>query len=128
MSYNKTSRRRFTKAQRAAFLLLHKSTCYWCREPILEGEPWAVEHLIARELMAGKDADADDNLKPIHAHPKPCHKTKTALDVKMIAKSNRLRREAGPVEDRRKRTKIPRPANGGWSKGKTKWPKRKMGS
>lgn len=125
MTYNQTSRRTFSKAQRQSFLILHDSTCYWCREPILEGQPWAVEHLIARELMPGKDADKDDNLKPIHAHPKECHKIKTALDVKMIAKSNRIRRAQGIGNKPPKVKKpIPQRPNGWPAKGAVKFQKK----
>jgi|SRR5215217_5349157 len=103
MTYNQTSRRRFTAEQRAAFLHLHRCVCYWCLEPITD-DAWDIEHVIARELMPGKDADADDNLKPIHR--KGCHKTKTALDRKMIAKSNRIRRDLAPETRRSTRHPI----------------------
>lgn len=118
MTYNTTSRRKFSKQQRADFLTLHKSICYWCLLPITDDE-WDVEHVLARELMPGKDADADGNLKPIHR--KDCHKKKTALDRKLIAKSNRILRANGPVELRKKRKTIPSPAN-------HKWPSRKFES
>lgn len=64
------------------------------------------------------------------------------FDKAREAKTRRILRKAGPVE-LRKRTKpipsqaswpkapkpnIPRPANGGWSKGKTIWAKRPFGS
>ena len=95
MSYNKARRRSFTPKQRAAFLIAHGSRCYWCTMPITEGQPWAIEHLIPRELMEGADADADENLDAIHAHPLLCHKIKTQRDIRMIAKSNRLRKKNG---------------------------------
>lgn len=95
MTYNSTPRRRFTKQQREEFLRRHDGVCYWCREPILPGQPWAIEHKIARELMPGKEADADHNLAPIHAHPMECHKQKSRLDAKLISKSNRIRKNFG---------------------------------
>jgi hypothetical protein len=101
VTYNHAPRRRFTKAQRAAFLVLHGGVCYWCEQPIEPGQPWDIEHLTARELLPDASADADENLAPIHAHPMPCHKIKSRRDKAMIAKSNRIRRAAGPVEDRR---------------------------
>lgn len=124
VTYNQTKRRRFTKRQREAFLLRHDATCHWCREPILAGQPWQIEHLIARELMAGKDADADENLAPIHSHPLPCHKAKTRQDVAMIAKSNHVRRFHGIEPDTRKHK--PRPIRGRPfpTGAKTKWPTR----
>ncbi len=105
MTYNETPRRRFNEKQRAEFLCAHEYTCYWCREAIDPNKPWDIEHVIPRELMPGKDADADGNLKPIHSHPAPCHKAKTALDRKLIAKSNRIRRAADP--ETRRKTKHP---------------------
>lgn len=113
MTYNPTPRRRFTHEQRAAFLIKHGCTCYWCRGLITNDE-WDVEHVIARELMPGKDADADDNLKPIHR--KGCHTAKTALDRKLIAKSNRIRRQADPETRRTTRHPI--------RSRKAAWPKR----
>lgn len=111
MTYNTTPRRKFSKQQRADFLTLHKAICYWCLQPITD-DAWDVEHVLARELMPGKDADADGNLKPIHR--KDCHKKKTALDRKLIAKSNRIIRQANP-ETRKKRKAIPSPANHKWA-------------
>lgn len=116
MTYNTTRRRKFTAEQRRAFLELHGCRCYWCGEPILPDQPFDIEHVIARELMPGKDADADENLKPIHAHPAPCHKAKTALDRKLIAKSNRIRRNANPETRRQTRHPI--------RSRKAAWPKR----
>ncbi len=124
MTYNSTPRRRFTKLQREEFLRRHDCTCYWCREKILPSQPWAIEHKIARELMPGKEADADHNLAPIHAHPMECHKLKTRLDAKLIAKSNRIRKNFGldPVKAK------PRPKmksrNTFDQAGKRAWPKR----
>lgn len=102
MSYNTARRRRFTKKQRAEFLEKHKRICHWCREVIEEGQPWAVEHMVPRELLPDARADADSNLAPIHAHPAECHKLKSRRDIAMIAKSNRLRQSAGTDPVRRK--------------------------
>lgn len=101
MTYNAAPRRRFTAHQREAFLVAHDGRCYWCGLPIKPGQPWDIEHKTARELLPDASADADDNLAPIHSHPSTCHKIKTALDRKIIAKSNRVQRKHGPVEDRR---------------------------
>lgn len=125
VTYNTTKRRRFTKQQRQAFLLSHGSRCYWCGEPITEGQPWAIEHKIPRELMPGKEADADHNLAPIHSHPMDCHKIKTRIDIKAISKSNRIRKNEGFDEVTRKppprmkgRSTFGRPGQ------KRPWPKR----
>lgn len=110
MSYNQTKRPSFSKAQRAAFIEKHGRICHWCLKPIGEAEKWQIEHVVARELMPGKEADDPSNLRPIHTDP--CHKAKSALDIKMIAKSNRIIRKNGPVELRKIKKKIPsRPFN-----------------
>ena len=113
MTYNSTPRRRFTADQRRAFLILHGCRCYWCGEPIFADE-FDIEHVIARELLQGKDADADENLKPIHR--RPCHKEKTANDRRLIAKSNRIRRQANPETRRHTRNPI--------RSRKAQWPSR----
>lgn len=113
MTFNSTPRRRFNAAQRAVFLLAHGCICYWCGEPILADE-FDIEHVIARELLPGKDADADENLKPIHK--RPCHVEKTANDRKLIAKSNRIQRQADPETRRQTRHPI--------RSRKANWPKR----
>lgn len=87
MSYNKARRPSFSKAQRQAIWDSCNGICHWCLKPI-GNDPWDAEHVIARELMEGKDADDPSNLAPIHRHG--CHPAKTALDRKMIARSNRI--------------------------------------
>lgn len=106
MSYNQTPRRKFSQKQRAEFFLLHKGICYWCQMKILPGEDFDVEHVVARELMSGKEADADENLRPIHRHS--CHKKKTAQDKASIAKSNRIRRQLDPETRRISKHKLPK--------------------
>jgi 5-methylcytosine-specific restriction endonuclease McrA len=114
MSYNQAKRPSFSKAQRAAFIAKHGRICHWCLKPISEAEKWQVEHVIPRELMPGREADDPSNLKPIHADP--CHKAKSALDIKLISKSNRIRRQADP--ETRRQTKHP------IRSGPPNWPKR----
>lgn len=97
MSYA-PKRPRLTKKQRA--IIFGNGDCYLCGKPILTDD-WHADHEIAREL-GGSDGIA--NLKP--AHPE-CHREKSKMDVKLIAKSNRIRRKFGPVEDRRKTKLIP---------------------
>lgn len=107
MTYNTKPRRRFTAEQREAFLEVHGRVCIVCLEPILPGQPWDIEHGIARELLApDADPDGDWNLGPIHSHPARCHKIKTARDRKLIAKSNRIRRNLDPVTRKRSRKPI----------------------
>lgn len=107
MSYNQTPRRKFSQKQRAEFFLLHKGICYWCQTKISDGELWDVEHVVARELQPGKEADADENLRPIHRNS--CHKKKTALDKAAIGKSNRIIRKANPDTRKVKRPIPSRP-------------------
>ena len=104
MSYNQSKRPSFSKAQRAAFIEKHGRICHWCLKPISEAEKWQIEHVVARELMPGKEADDPSNLKPIHTDP--CHKAKSALDIKMISKSNRIIKKLNPATRKVKR-KIP---------------------
>lgn len=75
--------------------------CYLCGLKIASGEPWQADHELAREL-GGSDEEA--NLRPAHVD---CHRLKSKADVKLIAKGNRIIRERGPIEQRRKRTSIP---------------------
>ncbi len=100
MTYNTDRRKPLTKKQREQFLIDHDSICYFCKKPITNDE-WDDEHIVAKELMApGSDWNAMSNRAPIHRIP--CHKIKTAPDIKAIAKSNRIRRKNGPVEYRKK--------------------------
>lgn len=116
MTYNTDKRRPLRGAARQAFLEAHGSRCWFCGEPIYPDQPWHDEHKMAKELMApGSDWNAPSNRAPIHVEP--CHKIKTAIDRKLIAKSNRVRRAHGPVEGRRK-TKHPIRSR------KAQWPKR----
>lgn len=105
MTYNTDRRPSFSKKKRAAFLIEHGRRCYFCGCLILD-DAWDIEHLIARELLPpGGDADAPENLRPIHRHP--CHNLKSKADKALIAKSNRIRRENGPAEQRKKKRPIP---------------------
>lgn len=97
MTYNTAPRRPLRGAKRQAFLEAHDCRCCWCGDLILPGQPWHDEHELARELGGSDDMD---NRRPIHADP--CHKAKTAMDRKLIAKSNRVRKKHGLDPDRRK--------------------------
>lgn len=120
MSYNTDRRKPLTKKQRPAFLEEHKHLCYWCGQPITN-DKWDDEHIIAKELMPpGSDWNAPHNRAPIHRDP--CHKQKTAKDIKAIAKSNRIRKKHGldPI------TRKPRPKMKG--RGFAKGPKQTIPS
>lgn len=121
MTYNTTRRRRFSAKQRRDFLERHGRRCYWCREPIADGQPWDIEHELARELGG---SDEDDNLRPIHR--KACHPAKTKADRRLIAKSNHVRRFHGIDPDERK-WKSPKMKSRPFQKGpKRTWPSRKI--
>lgn len=104
-----------SKAKRARIFLAHDGVCWLCNLKIGADEPYDIDHQVSRELGGSDD---DDNLSPAH---KDCHREKSKADVKLIAKSNRIRRANGPVELRKKRKAIPSPAN-------HKWPSRKFAS
>lgn len=101
MTYNVTPRKPLKSAQRLAFLLAHDSQCYWCIKPISD-DLWDDEHVLARELGGSDDMD---NRKPIHRLP--CHKAKTALDRKLIAKSNRIRKKISGLDPITRKPKQP---------------------
>lgn len=109
MSYA-PKRKAISKAQRQAVYDRDGGICYLCSQPIAEGEPFDVDHELARELGG---ADDISNYRPAH---KPCHRLKTKGDVKLIAKSNRIRRNANP--ETRRQTKHPIRSR------KAQWPKR----
>ena len=115
VTYNTDSRKPLRGHARQQFLADHQFTCHVCRG-LITTDLWDEEHIIARELVApGTWADEASNLAPVHRGE--CHKTKTALDRKLIAKSNRIRRKNGPVEGRKKTATIKARANP-WPKGR----------
>lgn len=123
MSYNEFKRRSFSKKQREAFIAKHERICHWCLKRIEEGEGWDIEHIIARELMGGKEADADANLAPIHRLV--CHPAKTAMDKRMITKSNHVRAKHNTDGTPSKvRTKVPQRKNAWPAKGTVKFQKK----
>lgn len=105
MSYNTDRRKPLVGRAREDFLVAHDYICHWCSEPIVPGlHQWDDDHLVPKELMPpGSDWNALSNRAPIHRDP--CHKEKTAGDVKAIRKSNRIRRRHGPKEGRKKPAK-----------------------
>lgn len=110
MSYA-PKRPHISKALRARIFAREDGRCYLCGSKINADEPWQADHELAREL-GGSDEEA--NLRPAHA---TCHRIKSRGDIKLIAKSNRIRRELGPKEQRRKRTAIPQPKVHQWPQG-----------
>jgi len=79
--------------------------CRHCKGP-LAVQPFEVDHRIALALGGTNDR------KNLEAICVPCHKAKTARDVKAIAKAKRIaRREAG--ENKRSRKIAGKPLGGG---------------
>lgn len=107
-----TKRPSISKAKRARIFLAHDGICWLCKGKIGADEPYDIDHMVARELM-GEGADDESNLAPAH---KLCHREKTKRDVAMIAKSNRIRRDANPETRRKSKRPIPKPANHQWPK------------
>jgi 5-methylcytosine-specific restriction endonuclease McrA len=79
-------RKHISTKERARLFMLHGGVCHICGIKI-DGvrEKWDVEHVLALEL-GGEDDDW--NRKPAHFL---CHKPKTADDIRMIRKSDRVR-------------------------------------
>lgn len=103
-------RKTLTRNQRAELFLAHKGVCHLCglRIQAERGEAWEVEHVHALEFSGRNDLE---NLRPAHVS---CHKTKTAGDRRMIAKSNRIRaRHLGIKKPGRK---LPGSKGSGWRK------------
>ena len=78
------------KSKRVRIFLSHEGVCWLCKLKIGANEPYDIDHQVSRELGGSDD---DDNLAPAH---KECHRAKSKDDVRMIAKSNRIIRQADP--------------------------------
>lgn len=85
-------------ARRARIFEAHGGRCHICGERILAGEPWEVEHRIARALTYD---DSDENLAPAHKEG-ACHAAKTKDDVRRIAKAKAQGGETGQWARRQK--------------------------
>ena len=77
--------------------------CAWCMKPVEWIGPNTVyDHFIPLALGG---PDTDDNLRPLHR--RPCDAIKTALDVKRIAKAERLRKRINGTRRVRKKIESP---------------------
>ena len=79
------TRKRFSRKDRQRLSDLYERTCYLCNGIIADDEDWDIEHVIAWELTRD---DSDGNLRLCH---RKCHKHKTADDIRMIRKADRVR-------------------------------------
>jgi 5-methylcytosine-specific restriction protein A len=81
-------RRKLSPKERERIFLDNNGICHICTNPIDPiKEKWDADHVNPREIT-GKD-DLDE-FKPAH---KKCHSVKTASDIKIIRKSQRIRRK-----------------------------------
>ena len=78
-------RKTLSKRDRVKVFDKEGGLCYLCGQTVQAGQAWEVEH----ENPVGLSNDNSlDNLRIAH---NACHKTKTAKDVKVIAKVKRVR-------------------------------------
>ena len=90
------NRRRLTSLQRTRIFDAASGRCWLCGEKIMIGEAWDVEH--RKPLWLGGE-DEPTNLSPAHTK---CHKSKTADEAPVRAKSDRIRaRHVGARKQRR---------------------------
>ncbi len=81
-----TTRQRVTQAQAREIWGGQKGICPLCKRDIHPAEKFEVDHAVALGLGG---SNAPDNLRAVH---NTCHKNKSAVDVKGIAKADRLRK------------------------------------
>lgn len=100
-----------TKARRQRIWLRDGGVCYWCTQPVVDGQPWDVEH---KDAWAISHDDTDPNLGIIHRLV--CHRAKTDQDLARLAKAKAQAGETGQWARRQR--------NGPKMKsGPTSWPK-----
>jgi 5-methylcytosine-specific restriction endonuclease McrA len=83
-------RRHLTKSDKAAILAKSEGRCACCGGEFTKDDPVEFDHIIALELGG---EDTNENTRAIHE--KACHRPKTALDIKAIAKGKRQRKKFG---------------------------------
>lgn len=106
------TRKRLTKAQKAAILDRQHHTCPACEKPLTGAVEY--DHVIALALGG---ADDPEQINAVHAH---CHKLKTKQDVSNIARAKRRERF---MKEGRHRKRKGRPMQ---SRGFSKTFKRKL--
>lgn len=105
------TRKKITSAQRVKVFLKTEGACYLCHRKIGPGELWDVEHELALAL-GGKDDFS--NWFPAHAD---CHRGKggkTANDIKMISKADRVAKKNLGIRPKNK--SIPGSKASGWKR------------
>lgn len=78
------TRKSFNAKERGRLFTLYKGVCYLCEGKIHTGDAWEIEHQIPWELSRD---DSDDNLRLAHVK---CHKAKSAVDIGIIRKCQRI--------------------------------------
>lgn len=96
-------RKAISKKTRAIIFQRDNGICWICKGKIGATEEWDADHMLSRELGG---SDETENLAP--AHRDPCHRQKTKEDVRLIAKSNRIRRQLDPETRRISKHKLPK--------------------
>ena len=78
------TRRSLSTRDRVAVFTAGKGRCYLCGDPITPRQAWECEHPTP---FAIGGSDRVEDLLPVHVS---CHKSKTAKDVREIAKTKRV--------------------------------------
>lgn len=116
-----TKRKAFTPRDVAAVFIKHDGRCAACSEKVALGG-YEIDHITPLDLMGAHEL-ANWQLLCV-----PCHKLKTAGNVKASAKARRLRGDTSSQASRRAE-RGPQIVSRGFQKRTEphKWPKRKMG-
>lgn len=80
-------RPKFSKAVRERVFARERGVCSICKEHILAGEDWDLEHDNQRAISGD---DSERNLFPAHRNRPECHPKKTAEDAAVRAHVNRM--------------------------------------
>lgn len=125
-----TKRKQFTPRDVAAVFIKHDGRCAACSEKVRLGD-YQIDHITPLDLMGAHELE---NWQLLCV---PCHKLKTAGNVKASAKARRLRGETSNQASRRAergpqiKTQPKRITSAGFQKRpegfKHSWAKRKMG-
>ena len=86
-----------TPKMKAEVLIRQEGKCAGCGDTLGRGTPYHFDHIQPLDSLGSNDVE---NLQALC---KPCHKIKTAQDVKAIAKGRRLRGETGTSKQSFKR-------------------------
>lgn len=80
----------FSEAVRRRVWEREQGICYLCKEKVLPGEAWELEHANQRSVS---NDDRESNLFVAHAERAECHPKKTAEDAAVRAHVNRMKKK-----------------------------------